>query len=159
MRLRATLRLRIRDLKETLFRQGALAHTLENDVTVTLDLAEFCTTPGVLAFSDQFSAALEQCLLAPAEGTYLRTDRKIDVVLTGGGATLPFLRQKFSVPLRLEGHGPVGFALHDETPDWLRQYPGIYPLFPQLAVSIGGAQHEIPVQVNAVTDVTYVGGP
>lgn len=153
-RIRYVLQRDIRSQKERLFEAGRVAVTLPNDSSATVTLDDFVAREDVKDFVNAFARKLEESLAGATLGTYTMTYGYVDVVLTGGGANLPMIREVFSRALQLGQHGTIHFRIRDETPEWLYRYPESEPIFGQVAVAIGGAQTELPSQLQAVNNLS-----
>lgn len=134
----ANLRLSIRDLKETLFRNQFVDYRLTNDRHGSITLASFLERRETKVFEDQIAGratALVEAL--DRESLRLCHERGMRVILTGGGATLPMLKSS--------SHGAtVHHGLHVRRelgpliPPSLEGTPLATEYLP-LAVAIGGA--------------------
>ena len=141
------LLLRIRDLKEGMFRDGTANYNLPTDATGSVDRANFLSDERVA----KFAAGLKRHFLnslEKADPSWIKglADDDLTVVLTGGGATLPMVRELGEGVVK--AHGVVlACKLAPYAPTWLTErYPDLEPEYPQLAVSIGGAAEELPRQ-------------
>ena len=139
--------LRIRILKENMFREGSADYNLSTDATGSVKKDDFLTDERVVKFSETLAQNFQKSL-EKADPSWIQglADRGLTVVLTGGGARLPMVRAL--------GDGFVdvhGCRLHcklaPDVPSWLiERYPDLENEYPQLAVSIGGAAEERPDQ-------------
>ena len=141
------LRLRQRSLKEDLFEQGRIAVELV-DAFVEVTVDEFLAYPPVRNFSarlrDSFDQALDSAINVARN--YVPSSRlPVEILLTGGGYNLPMVRALANDPRRdwifLEA-SPDLAGLSDD-PDFTR-------VARQLAVAIGGAVRDLPVQTAPV---------
>jgi len=152
--LRPTLARLIRADKEVLFRTGRLDKSLSNDTVVPIDLKTFISRPDIAAFAQNFSAAVRTSLEGATRADFERFDFRVKVVALGGGATLPMVKSNLQGPVTLKDGTTVHLDLVDAVPEWLAQrYPQVVPVFPQLAVAIGGAQFELPEELAEVSSI------
>ena len=141
----AQLRREIRGFKERLFVDGILEYVLEDSTTGIIDRSEFLASPSMKGFTETvlkgFKDALE-CLDDSWLAWIAKTGLK--VVLTGGGASLPMMKALGSGMIVVRGHKIVREAV-DPTPTWLKEtVPDLVPVYPQMAVAVGGAALELP---------------
>lgn len=80
------------------------------------------------------------------------------VVFTGGGGSLPFLRDTFDKkPIELSS-GPAYFLIDDAVPEWVsRTLPDVSQVFPQVAVATGGCSPYLPAEARVVSDTSNPG--
>lgn len=130
----ARLRRDLRVLKETLFRE----HELLGDFVGTL--SEFLVRPQVVQFISRLEAAFAVPFARACEEARTSRGRTVHVILTGGGATLPFIR---ALPSRSPSNTPI--VTEPDFPPWIEDvnWAAIYR---QLAVAIGGAMPVMPRQ-------------
>lgn len=142
----ADLSLRIRQMKEQLFREKRITFSLTNDRSGEITLSEFIEQPGVQEFEKSIHEKFAQCL-GDAHKSWIDGlgGGGLAVVFTGGGATLPMVRS-------LGNKSPFahGQQLHIQPstpiPPWVQEkYPELSGEFSQLAVAIGGASRSIPI--------------
>lgn len=142
----ADLSLRIRQLKERLFRDKRVDFNLTNDAAGEVTLDKFLSHPGVDELSKAIQGKFSQCL----EGT----DRSwidglytsgLAVVFTGGGASLPMIRSLGQGTAFAHGR-QMSIQASIPVPAWVeKDAPELSDEFPQLAVAIGGASRSLPV--------------
>ena len=131
----------IRSEKENLFDNGNLLVQLVTDELVEVSLSNFLTDPNVRKIFSSIREMVKKAAFAVSEST-----GRAFLVPTGGGATLPIVRELTADPLEMDGH-KIKLKLADAMPELLREaYPSIEPFYPQLAVSIGGAHPALPEQ-------------
>lgn len=141
--LRAS-RLTAREMKRELFSEGKCA-LREGWRTTSVHISDLLVDPAFRGFHHALGETIAASLAVVAARAHAARADVIDVVLAGGGAQLPFLADLVhaaagprmgGLPLRIEPLSPTS-AL----------YGGIDPyfndVFPQLAMSIGGALVEI----------------
>ncbi|MDX2234844.1 MAG: Hsp70 family protein [Hyphomonadaceae bacterium] len=141
--LRAS-RLAARDLKREIFTTGRCS-LKEGWRTTSLHISELLTDPNFRGFQHALGLAIGESLgVVAARAAAARAD-VIDVVLAGGGSQLPFLvdlvhgtaqARSGGIPLRVEPLSPTS-PLYDGIDTYFND------VFPQLAMSIGGALVEM----------------
>ena len=132
----AALRREARQYKEDLFRDGEVLSPLQGD------LREFLAEPEVTKFLDELRASFGETLkVACEQAATLDQQPPVRVLLTGGGAALPFVRElaSMSLPNFLT---PIE---EDPTPPWVTATNWSVS-FRQLAVAVGGAMPSLPEQ-------------
>ena len=148
--IRGKLNLEIRAHKETLFSEGSAFVLLEaagRQFDVEIGLDEFRQLPAVM----QFGASLRETVVEILEdvdeswvGWVLANPaRSLVLVLTGGGASLPMVREVAEAPLTVHGRA-VRVALAPDVPNWLERTLGdVASDFTRVAVSLGGARKRL----------------
>lgn len=143
--LAADLTRRIRGLKERIFDDGTVTYVLADSTMGTINLEEFMSSRQVKQFQQLiergFTDALERM-----DDSWLDwiSNVGLKVVLTGGGANLPMIRNLASGVIKIRGRKIVR-DLIDPVPGWIRfEAEAIEPVFNQLAVAIGGAEPQLP---------------
>lgn len=144
---------RIRLYKEALFRDGIVEITLANQSRVLVDREEFLSSTRVKNFEQRLNNKVIEVLNKVGEG-YLdllaQTDLK--VVLTGGGAGLPIIKNLAHGVIEIKGRRIMRTPMAT-TPAWIEEtYPQFKPQYPQLAVAIGGALPDLPEQATSFPD-------
>jgi molecular chaperone DnaK (HSP70) len=146
------LRARARSNKEILFNEGQLSVEIGDDILeVTRD--GFLADEHVAAFSDRlrssFNKTLSVAVFCAREHSQPGGDRtRVEIMLTGGGHALPMVRALYEDP-------SVPWTYADPAPD-LADRPGdvdFQAVRRQLAVAIGGAVRDLPVQTAPVRQV------
>lgn len=136
----------IRRWKETLFRQKTLSYRLSNDISGKLTLAEFEADELVEKFVETIVAELSIRLNTVDSSwiTGMASRQPVQVVLTGGGSTMPML-ERLAIST-VKAHGlDVNLIKSRDFPDWIeREKPQFASAYRQLAVSIGGAAPDLP---------------
>lgn len=129
----------MRDFKETLFAEGraAIRHNGKNIVITMKDMAR---ADDFRAFEADLADAYESALDTAAR--YAATDggREVQSVAVGGGAAAPFIQAMIRTKSR--GAGRIKVTPKPATPEWANapEFRGnLAPVFPQLAIAIGGA--------------------
>lgn len=160
------LSLEIRQHKESLFRDGELNVTLSNSTPVSITIADFLKQEGVIDFGslvrDRFIGVLNSAPKSWLElvKSFVSVERdSITVVLTGGGAGLPMIRELANQPVDVHGIRLKCIAAID-VPEWITDsYPALRGEYAQLAVAIGGAARLLPELAPAVSEIRGLGGP
>jgi hypothetical protein len=148
------LRRAIRTEKEALFSTGEVLVELVTDELVRVTLDDFRSDPMV----DRIFQSITD-MVAKAAFAIKESNAKVFLVPTGGGASLPLIKELISAPL-ISGVQRVKLELRDAMPDQLRgAYPEIEPYYPQLAVAIGGAHPALPEQKPTIEDFEGDPGP
>lgn len=141
------LRRRIRVLKEVLFRTGKLEYRLSDSTSGTITQEEFCSWTAVCNFAEHLERGFREALDA-VDDTYLNylamNPVRLQVILTGGSSSLPMLAALGRGYVEVRGRKIQRITV-DATPEWItRDAEEMRPLYPQLAVAIGGAAEELP---------------
>lgn len=148
------LRKMIRDYKETLFNDGALPAELTSGEIVEIELTEFLELESVKKLFEDIKE-----IVTDAAFVVLGDDGPVHLVATGGGATLPVVRDLVDSPIEKNG-SRLKLRLRDSMPDDLRDaYPRLANVYPQLAVSVGGSHPELPMQISSITEGIRDPGP
>ena len=129
----------MRGFKETLFAEGRASMRHDGKVTtVTVRALENHKDFRVFAraVGDAYDAALE----AASKYAVMHGRREIQSVAVGGGAHAPFIQDL--IRRKPKRNGKVQVIPRPPTPDWAHaaEFQGnLAPVFPQLAIAIGGA--------------------
>ena len=153
----ANLRRQIRDLKEQLFQNGRVEYVLADSTVGEVTIEEFLAAPEVISFAADVEQAFRTCL-ENVDESWLRLLEKADlkVVLTGGSSKLPMVQGLGAGMVEIKGHKILRKGI-DPTPGWIEEEaPDLLPIYPQLAVAIGGSARDIPETVEG-PDV-FIGG-
>lgn len=147
----------IREAKATLCETGEIEIDVPDFPQTKIDLAEFERTPTVKHFVREFEANIVGALEGSGASFRSFSDDSV-AVFTGGGGSLPFLRNvldKKAVSLK---DGPAYFLIDDAIPDWVnRTLPDVSKLFPQIAVAAGGCSPFLPKETGVVGDTSDPG--
>lgn len=144
---RSKLELNIRDYKETLFNEEFVFVALTNNRDVEVELAEFLELEAVKGFGKSLRDAMRDILESVDQSVVdwilANPSRYLTVALTGGGATLPMVRELAQIPVTIRGRNvPVQAAL--PFPTWLQsEYAELEDDFARIAVSLGGARQRL----------------
>jgi len=132
----AALKREARRYKEELFRDEELLGPLRGD------LRELLAEPEMAAFADDLRGKFGETLhVACEEAATLEQRPPVRVLLTGGGAELPFVRGLAAMPAQKR----VPVIEEDPTPSWVAG-TNWNVAFRQLAVAVGGAMPSLPEQ-------------
>lgn len=143
---------RIRGMKEALFTSGSLEYALSDHTVGVIKVEEFLADPAV----QRFGAAIEEGFrksLAAVDESWLRwlamEGVRLHVVLTGGSSQLPMMRTLDHGDIEVKGFHIRRVSI-DPKPDWIEDnMPELLPVYPQLAVAIGGSADELPETFSA----------
>jgi molecular chaperone HscA len=145
-----SLRLDIRHYKERLFTANTLTYSLPSGITGVVTLSEFLQEKSVRDFTLDLKQAFVH-VLESIHPSWIKTkirnknaQSKLPVILTGGGADLPMVKNLSKGIIEAAGYAIELFA-SPIVPKWIDDnYEGeIINLYPQLAVAIGGAKQFI----------------
>jgi molecular chaperone HscA len=149
----------VRALKRDLFENRSIRVDVDGFDTVSIGDDEFRNSKVVTYFARTFEEQVKSALNSAGIGSrnFIQTNQPNIAVFTGGGASLPFLRELFDKPIELEG-GSADFEVHDPVPAWVESYTAdVAEVFPQLAVSTGGCSPFLPDEKSSVIDTTVAG--
>ena len=128
----------IRRDKERLFTTGRLDVTLATDQPVTVTLEEFLASPGVCGFAEHIESQLAR-FLGQVDSSFENATDFPTMLLTGGGASIPFIQKLPAKRWRIGGR-EFSFRLAKQVPDAIGEYDaGFQREYHQLAVAMGGA--------------------
>ena len=143
----SALELRIREFKESLFQEEFVFVTLEDWIEVEIALGEFVELEAVRKFGENLRSKMVEILESVDESwvNWIRANprRFLTVVLTGGGAELPMVRELAEGSVSVKGASiPVRRAMR--FPTWLRDVDeNLEPDYPRVAVSLGGGRKRL----------------
>lgn len=146
----------VRGLKRDMFSAGVVRVNVDGFNAVTIERDEFANTKLVRYFAKIFEEQVKEALNSSGIGSqnFIKTNQPNIAVFTGGGGSLPFLRDLFKYPIEL-ADGKVDFLVQDPVPDWVDSYSSdVAEVFPQLAVSTGGCSPFLPDEKGSVMDTT-----
>lgn len=150
------MRPNVRALKRGLFGDGAIRVDVDGFDSVNIEQDDFCKSKVVSYFTRTFEEQVKAALNSAGIGSrnFVETNQPNVVVFTGGGGSLPFLRDLFDKPIEL-AEGKATFEIKDPVPEWVDSYGSdVAEVFPQLAVSTGGCSPFLPDEKGAVSDTT-----
>ncbi len=130
----------MRDIKENLFAEGHAGLRHDGRVTV-VTLKDLERAKDFRAFRKTLDDAHQHALDVARSFAALHGRREIQTVAVGGGAAAPFIQALIRQKPR-RAAGKLQIKARPPTPDWAhdRAFRGnLAPVFPQLAIAIGGA--------------------
>lgn len=144
----------IRHHKEALFTTGSAYVVLYTGDTVEFTLDEFMALEAVQDFETSLRKTMVDILESADQAwiDWVRTDanRRLSIVLAGGGATLPMVKRLAEGTVTAHGI-TIPVAAAKSFPDWLRDdYPDLETPYPRIAVSLGGARKNIISSMGAL---------
>jgi molecular chaperone DnaK len=128
----------MRDIKESLFIDGRATLRYDNRA-ITLTMKDIERDKDFRAFLKSLTEAYDESLSVVRDDAAARKRKQLEAVAVGGGATAPFIQQLIR---RKPKRGGVRVRAREATPDWAftPAFQGnLAPVFPQLAIAIGGA--------------------
>lgn len=160
IQIRGRLQLEIRNLKETLFNERYLFVPMAGTGDVEIELDEFRALSPVVKFGNTLKQAM-QSILEEVDESFIEwvsahPSRYLTVVLTGGGASLPMVKELAKGEIQVNGRRVrVEPAL--QFPNWLREnYPELEDDYPRVAVSLGGARRTV-IRPGGIAKITAGG--
>ena len=138
--IRADLQREIRLIKEELFTKGTVTRQLINDMKVEVTLGDFEECQIMIKFRDTMEEKFRE-VLSDVDSSWLSFPR-LDVFLTGGGASLNMVTRLAAEKPVAVGEKTVTPVRVTQPPPWLEEEcEDVIDFYPQLAVCIGGACH------------------
>lgn len=135
------LRRQIRFYKEELFRTGYISVELNTDQIVNIALDEFLKYAPVVHFSEIITA-----MVAQAAASLAGDLNRVHLVATGGGASLPIVRELGEKGVNFDGKH-IGLNIMEAmSPNVRETYPDLIDPYPQIAVALGGSLPNLPEQ-------------
>lgn len=135
----AVLMRQMRDIKETLFAEGRA--TLRHDgKVVTITMKDLERDKDFKAFAKDLTDAYDHSLAVVRDDAKARKRQDVEAIAVGGGAAAPFIQELLRRKAKKMGKAAV--TVRPATPKWAhaREFRGnLAPVFPQLAIAIGGA--------------------
>lgn len=149
----AALQNHIRTYKEILFRDGLLEYQLSNHFTGVIKKEDFLNSTLVKNFAKQIENKFIGILSEIGEGFLdLMYMSKLNVVLTGGGASLPMIERLARWIPEINGKKIICKEA-PRVPEWVvDNYDQLAHQYPQLAVAIGGANPTLPQMGKSFND-------
>lgn len=130
----------VRNLKETLFKNGEIKERLVSDHIVELTSEEFMGLEGIKKFEHQICDEIGRLLDGVHESWLPVTAHGITLVLTGGGCGLPMIRNLANKRWKI-GNREVWCRLAIDIPATVKQRfsDEFFREYPRLTVAMGGA--------------------
>lgn len=154
----ASLQNHIRTYKEILFRDGILEYRLSNHFTGIIEKEAFLDSSLVKNFAQQIETKFLEILRSVGPGYVdLMHQTKLNVVLTGGSATLPMIESLAKAIPEINGK-KILCKDAPRVPEWVvNNYSQLALQYPQLAVAIGGANPVLPEMGKSFKDFGGLG--
>jgi molecular chaperone DnaK (HSP70) len=128
----------MRTIKERVFADGRAS--LEHDGrTINISMRDIERHPDFKDFAASLTTAYDHSLRVVQEDALAVRSRAIDAIAVGGGAAAPFVKGLID---DRRGNKKVSVIRRPATPEWAHApnfEGGLAPVFPQLAIAIGGA--------------------
>jgi molecular chaperone DnaK (HSP70) len=140
------LMLRSRTLKEELFNKGA-CEAKWGQQRIVVRLGDFMRDKQFTAFRAALASNYRSCLTQTSLRAIAAGSDEVGVVLAGGGASLPFI-QEMARQVRPSSGRIKRIAVQPLVPEWALDEAfkqQLAPIFPQVAISIGGAVANVRV--------------
>ncbi|WP_187394855.1 hypothetical protein [Zoogloea oleivorans] len=144
----ADLSRRIRRLKERLFETGEVKYVLADSTPGRINQEDFLASRPMREFAERVQTGF-RAVLESIDDTWLNylSQAGLSVILTGGGAKLPMMKELAQGWVEVRGKRITRTGVNP-LPSWIpEQTPDLEPVYPQLAVAIGGAAAELPETV------------
>ncbi len=146
------LRMQTRSLKEDLFREGRCTVNLKNGTRIVVELDDFLRQDSINRFRKSLTDIFEEVLANMKDGVAKHFGNDgLSVVLTGGGASLPMVKE-----LASGTHSRNGVQIRKKevsmVPDEYEGDAELAMVYPQLAVAIGGTMPVIIDEKDALED-------
>lgn len=127
----------MRDIKESLFHDGR-AVLRHDGRAINIAMRDVERDKDFKLFLKELTKAYEESLRIVRHSAAAQKRRTVQTIAVGGGASAPFIQDL----LRLKPGGNVSAEPRPATPEWAYapEFQGnLAPVFPQLAIAIGGA--------------------
>lgn len=147
VRIQRKLELTIRDHKETLFNEGFVTIALPEIDDVMIELDEYRSLDQVKSFGISLKKTMQE-ILEKVDDSWTdwivaEPGRYLTVVLTGGGANLPMVRELAEGEMVVRGK-KIRLVPSLAFPKWLNDdYPELEHDYSRIAVSLGGARRRL----------------
>jgi hypothetical protein len=131
--------LHMRAIKESLFFDGR-AMLRHSERTITIAMRDVERDKDFREFAKALTEAYDYSMAAVSHSARARGRRDVHAIAVGGGSTAPFIRALLS--RRPPRSGKLLVEARPATPEWAfaPEFQGnLAPVFPQLAIAIGGA--------------------
>ncbi len=133
----AMLMRQMADVKDTLFADGRVTIRVQGR-SVTVSMADIERDRDFKAFLKTLQSAFEHSIAVVRGDALVRGRSEVEAVAVGGGAAAPFIQAL----IKQKRRGKPRVTARPATPEWAQApaFEGnLAPVFPQLAISIGGA--------------------
>lgn len=143
-RIYSALERNIRRYKEDLFNDGNVDVTLIDGSVVEITLEQVMESSSIQEFQQTLQNTILEILeRAPKHYIENAPHHQLAIVLTGGGATLPFAQNVIGRELEVNGV-LIRTVPAAPCPKWVEEdYPELIDIFPRIAVSLGGARKNV----------------
>ncbi|WP_321865369.1 hypothetical protein [Paraburkholderia tropica] len=147
VKIQRKLELSIRDYKETLFNESFVTIPLPEFGDPMIELEEFRQLNQVVSFGDSLKRTMQQILEQVDDSwtDWIMADpqRHLTVALTGGGASLPMVKDLTKGNITVRGKS-IRLVPSVPFPGWLHDdYPELEADYSRIAVSLGGARKRL----------------
>lgn len=138
----------IRDYKETLFNENEVfVHIKELNIDVVITLENFLALPQVRQFGESLRNKMTKIMedVSPDFSNWVIQDptRRLVIVLTGGGASLPMVKELAQGNINVHGL-TVPLVPAKSFPFWLeKDHADLESDYPRIAVALGGARKNL----------------
>lgn len=138
----------IRNYKETLFNENSVVVDLRDlKIDIDITLQEFLAIPQVKLFGENLRNKMTKIMedVSPEFSNWVVQDplRKLVVVLTGGGASLPMVKTLAEGSISVHGLS-VPLIQAKSFPTWLeKDHADLEYEYPRIAVALGGARKNL----------------
>ncbi|MCY3540827.1 MAG: hypothetical protein OXH31_02825 [Gammaproteobacteria bacterium] len=148
----------IREFKEEIFEKGLIEISLPEGYETSITLDQFLQTLGVKNFKNALDRKMID-ILESIDGNWVnligpsKKIRYLTVALTGGGASLPMVRELADRQVTIRGK-QIKVVPAKPVPTWLEEAHSELELdYPSIAVSLGGARKKLIRQAGTVSSI------
>jgi molecular chaperone HscA len=137
----------IRRHKETLYRDGIVEIPVGDGRECVVDREAFLRSALVGEFRKKINDVV-QAVFNNVDGGYIRRASElggVKVMLTGGGGSLPMVKDAVRGPFVAHGIN-IYTQILSPLPEWAEDNMELSTVYPQLAVAAGGASPELPIE-------------
>ncbi|MEK9845277.1 hypothetical protein, partial [Thalassospira sp.] len=154
-RINTRLSLEIRSYKEILFKEGILNYVLADETTGEILLENFLKSEFMERFTNQLHRKFKEVVEAISPSWHEELSEKgLNLVFTGGGATMPMVKDLANLPVKLSGL-TINIREAHSIPNWFEQdHPELLEEFNKLAVCIGATADELPRELGEFVEFT-----